>query len=213
MVTADEKNNTSQIILDAAKRLFYKKGINRTTLTDIARNSHIAHSLISYYFKDKAGVIYAVMQREYQAMARKADNIAESKQDSGIIWLYLFWYKYANEKEYARFFDEYLSFDIKQDNRQSAISQFSILHDSIAGNRQAFAGININDYYDYCYRLYHHMILGITEYHKTNNKNGSFLLYGRTMSVWFLLLNGRMDMDQSLDYILNLEKKIISVLI
>ena len=85
-----EGNESAQTILDTAQRLFYRKGINKTTLTDIAKSAHVAHSLVSYYFKDKAGIVCMVMQREYSVMLEKAQSIAQTEADTWIVWIYLF---------------------------------------------------------------------------------------------------------------------------
>lgn len=206
-------NESAQTILDTAQKLFYSKGINKTTLTDIAKSAHVAHSLVSYYFKDKAGIVCMVMQREYSVMLEKAQSIAQTEADTWIVWIYLFAYRYDTDKDFARFFYDYLRFDIGSENIHNSLSQFITLYHHSINVFPTSDGLDIHDYYEYLYYLCHYELLAITEYNKSNRKTNTYLLYGRTMSSWLLLINGKVDRSLVTDYVLTIEKTLLPYLV
>jgi AcrR family transcriptional regulator len=70
-----------QAILDAAKRVFVRWGLNKTTMEDIAREAGKGKSTLYYYFKSKEEVFETVAMEELQnisAVGRKAMEAIES---------------------------------------------------------------------------------------------------------------------------------------
>lgn len=68
-------------ILNAAEPLFYSKGYQETSITDIVTNMGVAHGTIYYYFKSKEEILEALIQRHLLAfvsevkMKIRTDNI------------------------------------------------------------------------------------------------------------------------------------------
>ncbi|MBN1636932.1 MAG: TetR/AcrR family transcriptional regulator [Deltaproteobacteria bacterium] len=58
-----QKEATRNRILDAAEDLFAAKGFDATTVQEISNAARINKAMIYYYFKDKEGLLYAVVER------------------------------------------------------------------------------------------------------------------------------------------------------
>jgi AcrR family transcriptional regulator len=61
-VTAEEKARTRQRILDAARRLFGREGIDRATTRDLAAEAEIAAGTLFNYFPSKEALAMALLQ-------------------------------------------------------------------------------------------------------------------------------------------------------
>ncbi|SRR5581483_8171866 len=61
-----------ELILDAAERLFARRGFAATTIKQIAAAAGVNSALLYYYFRDKAAVYHAVLERRVQALVRGA---------------------------------------------------------------------------------------------------------------------------------------------
>ena len=48
-----KSERTRQRIIDAANQLFYRKGYNRTSFTDVVEEADVPRGNIYYYFKTK----------------------------------------------------------------------------------------------------------------------------------------------------------------
>lgn len=55
-------------ILDAADKLFFSKGYNATTISDIARKIGVAQGMLYYYFKSKEKVLESLLERYAAAL-------------------------------------------------------------------------------------------------------------------------------------------------
>ena len=62
MVTREKTEHQRQQIVGAANQLFYQKGYNLCSFSDIAAASKIPRGNLNYYFKTKNDVLIAVMQ-------------------------------------------------------------------------------------------------------------------------------------------------------
>lgn len=62
MVTRKKTEQLKQLIIKAADQLFYQKGYNLTSFTDIAAVSKIPRGNLNHYFKTKGEVLIAVIQ-------------------------------------------------------------------------------------------------------------------------------------------------------
>ncbi|HEB59801.1 MAG TPA: TetR/AcrR family transcriptional regulator [Gammaproteobacteria bacterium] len=67
---ASRGDSNRQRIVEAADQLFYIKGFNHTSFSDIADAAGVARGNFYYYFKSKDDILEAVI-------ARRADNIRE----------------------------------------------------------------------------------------------------------------------------------------
>lgn len=70
-----------QNILNTAKRLFQEKGINQTTMDDIAREAQYSKSTIYVYFKSKEE-IYNYIVFEYMTLLKQGISEAIGKSES-----------------------------------------------------------------------------------------------------------------------------------
>lgn len=57
-------------LVDAARELVYRQGVERTTLADIAQAADVRLGNVYYYFKTKADIIAAVTQAHVDQLAR-----------------------------------------------------------------------------------------------------------------------------------------------
>ena len=87
----DNKNEKEKKLLDTALKLFIEKGINKTSIADIAKNAGIAKGTFYLYFKDKyelQDILLAKTSYELFSKAQKAleeENI--ERLDDKIIFM------------------------------------------------------------------------------------------------------------------------------
>ena len=60
---ADQRAETTEQILDAAEHLFSRHGLYGVTLKEVAARVGVHHTLVNYYFRDKAALFDAVFAR------------------------------------------------------------------------------------------------------------------------------------------------------
>ena len=70
---------TRQKLVDIARQLFAKKGIEGTTMNDIAVASGKGRRTLYTYFKSKEDVYYAVIESELERLSDKLDEMAAKK--------------------------------------------------------------------------------------------------------------------------------------
>lgn len=70
---------TRQKLVDIARQLFAKKGIEGTTMNDIAVASGKGRRTLYTYFKSKEDVYYAVIESELERLSDKLDEVAAKK--------------------------------------------------------------------------------------------------------------------------------------
>lgn len=68
-----------QKLVDIARQLFAKKGIEGTTMNDIAVASGKGRRTLYTYFKSKEDVYYAVIESELERLSDKLDEVAAKK--------------------------------------------------------------------------------------------------------------------------------------
>ncbi len=67
---------TRDILIDVARRLFAQKGIDETTMNDIAEASNRGRRTLYTYFKNKDEVLYSVIEREMDRMSNRLRQVA-----------------------------------------------------------------------------------------------------------------------------------------
>lgn len=72
-------SKTRQKLVDVARRLFAKKGLDNTTMNDIAVESGKGRRTLYTYFKNKEDVYYAVIESELERLSDKMDEVAAMK--------------------------------------------------------------------------------------------------------------------------------------
>lgn len=72
-------SKTRQKLVDVARQLFAKKGLENTTMNDIALASGKGRRTLYTYFKSKEDVYYAVIESELERLSEKMDEVAAKK--------------------------------------------------------------------------------------------------------------------------------------
>lgn len=67
---------TKRLLIDVARKLFAQKGLNGTTMNDIAKTSGKGRRTLYAYFKNKEEVYSAVIETEIERMSDKMDEVA-----------------------------------------------------------------------------------------------------------------------------------------
>ena len=70
---------TRQKLVDVARQLFAKKGVEGTTMNDIALASGKGRRTLYTYFKSKEDVYYAVIKSELERLSDRLDEVAAKK--------------------------------------------------------------------------------------------------------------------------------------
>ncbi len=70
--------NTEQKILNAATELFLKKGVDRTSVRDIANKANINLALLNYYFRSKENLFITIFSRLMKKNSKKLIAILDS---------------------------------------------------------------------------------------------------------------------------------------
>ncbi|MCP2519486.1 TetR/AcrR family transcriptional regulator [Candidatus Aminicenantes bacterium AC-335-K20] len=66
-------------ILEAAKKLFAKKGFSLTTVDEIARESAFSKATIYHYFRSKGEIFMEIIRKEYEKFMEKLESIIKSE--------------------------------------------------------------------------------------------------------------------------------------
>ncbi len=73
--------HSRQRIIDAADRLFYIKGFNQTSFSDIAEAAGVARGNFYYYFKTKDDILQAVIEKRAEDIRRMLEDWEASYPD------------------------------------------------------------------------------------------------------------------------------------
>ena len=65
---ATKSERTRQRIVDAANQLFYRKGYNRTSFSDVVEAAEVPRGNIYYYFKSKDEILRAVIETRLETI-------------------------------------------------------------------------------------------------------------------------------------------------
>ena len=72
-------SKTRHILVDVARQLFAKNGVERTTMNDIAVASGKGRRTLYTYFNSKEEIYAAVIESELERLSDKLDEVAEKK--------------------------------------------------------------------------------------------------------------------------------------
>ena len=72
---------TKDRIIDVARQLFAKQGVDDTTMNDIAQASGKGRRTLYTYFKNKEEVFYAVVEQEMERMSERLRQILDKNMD------------------------------------------------------------------------------------------------------------------------------------
>ena len=73
---------TRALLVDVARHLFAQKGLDGTTMNDIAVASQKGRRTLYTYFKNKEESYYAVIESEVERISEKMDEVANREMDS-----------------------------------------------------------------------------------------------------------------------------------
>ena len=88
--TKDEAEQTRDAILDAAEKVFYKRGVARTSLDEIARAAKVTRGAVYWHFKDKMELSEAMVERAVKILIDRIENPALADETTGkgtFLWL------------------------------------------------------------------------------------------------------------------------------
>lgn len=69
------------LLIDVARKLFAQKGLNGTTMNDIANESGISRRTLYVYFANKEEIYSAVIETEIERLSEKMDEVASRDID------------------------------------------------------------------------------------------------------------------------------------
>ena len=85
--TKNEAEKTRHKILDAAELVFYKYGVARTSLEQIAQVAKVTRGAVYWHFSDKIEVFDAMMSRVFLPQEDILDHLAASGSDHPLVAL------------------------------------------------------------------------------------------------------------------------------
>jgi len=74
MVSREKTEQVKQQVVEAADQLFYQKGYNLTSFSDIAVASKVPRGNLNYYFSTKSEVLVAVIRYRVNEMQQMLSN-------------------------------------------------------------------------------------------------------------------------------------------
>lgn len=120
MSTYKTGNQTRLDIINAAKKLFYEKGYVDTTASEICKLANVNRGSLFYHFNNsrsdvKSFLGYRVYNDAMSICYNEAEQVCniedDLKQDFGLL---LYWHKFFNDDNYARFMTEAAKLDTFQ---------------------------------------------------------------------------------------------------
>ncbi|WP_248321337.1 MULTISPECIES: TetR family transcriptional regulator [unclassified Caballeronia] len=78
--TKEEAQETRNRILDAAERVFYEKGVSRTSLADIAQAAGVTRGAIYWHFTNKGDLFNAMFERSLLPLDELVEATLDGKE-------------------------------------------------------------------------------------------------------------------------------------
>lgn len=78
VVQDKQRKRTRENLIDAARRLFARRGMENTTINEIAEESRHGRRTVYMYFQNKSEIFLAVVGKELELLSRLIQNVAES---------------------------------------------------------------------------------------------------------------------------------------
>ena len=70
-----QRELTREMIMDAARDLFVKKGYQHVSMRQIAKELNYSHGAIYYHFQNKAELFYALVEEHFGLLEQELDRI------------------------------------------------------------------------------------------------------------------------------------------
>ncbi|WP_371322932.1 TetR family transcriptional regulator [Dechloromonas sp. ZY10] len=77
--TREEAEKTRKQIVDAARAVFHRCGVSRSTLEKIAQEAGVTRGAVYWHFKDKAELFFAVREDIFVPLLERTDSILFSE--------------------------------------------------------------------------------------------------------------------------------------
>jgi len=74
--TKDEAERTRHALIDAAEKVFYKKGVSRTSLEEIAKAAGVTRGALYWHFRDKIALCEAMLERVFLPQEDMLERLA-----------------------------------------------------------------------------------------------------------------------------------------
>lgn len=78
--TKEEAAKTRIAIIDAARRIFHKNGVVRSTLEEIAKEAGVSRGAVYWHFQNKAELFFAMREEVFDPMLARVDELLFSNQ-------------------------------------------------------------------------------------------------------------------------------------
>lgn len=130
METAEQVNTSSkrEVILDAAEHLFAESGFDKTTTRAIANKAGVNIAMLSYYFGSKEQLLYAVLERFSDGLAKVFSHIEESyatPEERLRNWIIAYVDYIFNHPNHARIVYRQVSVSSKREDIVKLVSEFN----------------------------------------------------------------------------------------
>jgi TetR/AcrR family transcriptional regulator, acrAB operon repressor len=79
--TKEDAQVTRALILDAAERVFHRRGVSRTTLQEIAQDAGLTRGAIYWHFENKGELFHAMMERVTLPMMARITEIGPADEE------------------------------------------------------------------------------------------------------------------------------------
>lgn len=73
--TKEEAAKTRKAIIDAARRVFHKSGVIRSTLEEIAQEASVSRGAVYWHFENKAELFFAMREDVFDPMLARVDEL------------------------------------------------------------------------------------------------------------------------------------------
>lgn len=117
-----------EVILDAAEQLFAESGFDKTTTRAIATKAGVNIAMLSYYFGSKEKLLYAVLERFSDGLAKVFSHIEEmysTPEDRLRNWILAYVDYIFNHPNHARIVYRQVSVSSKKEDIVKLVSEFN----------------------------------------------------------------------------------------
>lgn len=130
MELAEPLNTNSKrgVILDVAEQLFAESGFDKTTTRAIAKKANVNIAMLSYYFGSKEQLLYAVLERFSDGLAKVFSHIEssfQSPEDRLRNWILAYVDYIFSNPNHARIVYRQVSVSSKKEDIVKLVSEFN----------------------------------------------------------------------------------------
>lgn len=103
MANYENGEATRQAIINTCKQLFYEKGFNATSYSDICELAHVNRGTIYYHFDNKEMIRFEVQLAYLKSNKHNAGKYCADSRYWGILSMYMFWNQIMYDEKMRRF--------------------------------------------------------------------------------------------------------------